>query len=191
MADVPKRILERGERLGNEYAWVEPLKIDMGKAGIRDYYRTGTPPSSHVIPLLADGKVLLVHQYRVMGVGWTYEFPAGFIDKMESPEATALRELEEEAGYKAEEIEPLLTYRPSANSDATVHLFVARKLRKTKPNREPTEHDITVHEVTPTQLWEMVMDGTITDSQTIIGTLLAKERGHLKIDKKKLEKHPF
>lgn len=186
--DTPKEILEHLDRIGNQYAWVDKLRVNWnGEEKVT--YRAGLPHGVFVLALTEDGLIPLVHQYRVLGRGWTYELPGGLLEKTESPETCAIRELEEEAGYKAGQIEPLLNFNPSPVMRMQVHLFIARKLEKTEQNLEPGESELTVKTVTPTQLWEMVLDGTITDSQTILATLLAKERGYLDI-KKKPEPHP-
>lgn len=192
--EPPKRILEHLGLLGNFYARLEHVKVDFGKGIVQETYRAVIPDGAHVLAFTDEGKVLLVHHFRVFGQGWSYELPGGIInkDELESPEETALRELEEETGYKAHEIERLISYHPIPTVRCESELFLARKLEKGVPKRDETEHEMSVVEVTPSQLWAMVLDGTITDSQTIIATLVAKDRGFLKVDTKEVEKgHPF
>ena len=76
-------------------------------------------------------RVLLVEQFRTAAVvagrsPWTLEVPAGMIPEGETPDGVALRELEEEAGLKAEELIPLFTFMPSpGGSSETVWLYAA------------------------------------------------------------------
>jgi ADP-ribose pyrophosphatase len=63
--------------------------------------------ASAVIPLLDDGNVIFVRQYRYATGGWLLEIPAGKLDGGESPETCARREVEEEVGYRAGHLESL------------------------------------------------------------------------------------
>ncbi len=187
----PKRILERLGRVGDKWAWLDKIMIDWGDGKLREKYVPGMPDGAFILPVLPNGDVLLVHQYRLFG-GWRYEIPGGGIDAQESEEAAALRELEEEAGYAAKELRKILSYQPDPNLACTIHLFLGRRLVKTRRRLEPMEWELTTVQVTPTQLWAMVLDSTITDARTIIATLIAKELGLIKVRKEGLKKgHPF
>ncbi len=188
----PKKVAAELGRLGDGYAWLERKMVDWGDGVPKETFVPGQPDGAFVLGFLDDGKIPLVHQYRLFNGGWSYELPGGIIDETDSPEDAALRELEEEAGYRAAEIEPLLSYWTNSGLRCRSSLFVARKLVKTKQDLDDGERELEVVLVTPTHLWEMVMDGTITHAATIIATLLAKERGFLKIERRGLKKaHPF
>ena len=62
----------------------------------RECYCTDTPPSVMIVPVTADGNLVLVRRYLKARV---LEFPAGTVSNGEQAEAAALRELEEETGY--------------------------------------------------------------------------------------------
>jgi ADP-ribose pyrophosphatase len=64
-----------------------------------DWYYTDTPPSVMIVPVTADGNLVLVRQYRHNLKAHVLEFPAGTVSDGEEPEAAALRELREETGY--------------------------------------------------------------------------------------------
>lgn len=190
-AEAPKKILENlGRVAGDEYAWLEHLKVDWGDGKSKDTFIPRIPDGVFALPITEKGKLILVHQYRFSGGGWTYEVPGGIIDKDEDEEYAVLRELEEEAGQKAAELRKISTIRPHATYPTLLHLYVAEKLTKTKQHLDAGEKGLTVHEFTPKQVWEMIMDGTIRDAKTIAAFFLAKELGIIHV-KKKLEKHPF
>jgi len=188
----PRRILKVLDIYGDERAWVKKVEMDWGKGEKGEAYFAGVQESIHILPITDEGKVVLVNQFRVVGPGWLYEIPGGAIEKLESPEEAALRELEEETGYTAKHLEPLMSYWPVPVMENRNHLFFARMLSKVeRPRKDRREHEMTVHEVTATQLWEMVRDGTIKDGQTILATLLAIDKGLLKPDRKHPESTPF
>ena len=73
-----------------------------GKQG--HYYYGRTNGMSIVVPILPDGRLVLVRQYRYLIDKYSIEFPGGGIQKFEAPSLVAARELREETGYIAEEM---------------------------------------------------------------------------------------
>src|SRR4029453_7547267 len=65
------------------------------------------------LPVQADGRVVLVRQYRYAVDSEVWELPAGRLDPGETPETGARREMEEEVGLRAEALEPLVTLFPT------------------------------------------------------------------------------
>lgn len=65
-----------------------------------DWYYVDTPPSVMVIPVTQDRRLVLVRQYRHNLKSYSLEFPAGTVSDGEEPDRAALRELEEETGYR-------------------------------------------------------------------------------------------
>ncbi len=188
---VRKKVLERLEHAGDEWSWLDRYAVDWGDGKRNERYVAGVMDGVFVLPILDNGNVLLVHQYRLFGRGWMYELPGGGLDEGLSEEAAALKELEAETGYTAGELEKIFSYDLDPNTRGTIHCYVASKLKKVGQRLELAERDLTVREVTPTQLWEMVLDGTIVDSRSVITVLVAKEKGRLKADRKHPQKHPF
>ena len=133
-----------------------------------------------VVPVLADGAtVLLVRQYRGPIDQDLLEIPAGLCDVPgEAPEATARRELIEEVGQDAAELEPIAGYYSSAGfSDQFVHLYVATRLTEVPHDRHgPEEAEMTVEEFALADLDAAIADGSLTDSKTLIGLLIARDR---------------
>ena len=128
-------------------------------------------PCVGVLPLLDDGSVLLVRQYRYIGDHFPWEMPTGNIADGESPEQAANRELGEEAGYHAATLEPLGSFHTSkAHCDEVAHLFVGHSLSTVQADHDATEEIERALFSFPDVL-AMVLDGRIVDSMTIIAVL--------------------
>lgn len=93
-----------------------------------------------VIPLLDKDTVLLERQFRYALNRYLYELPAGYIEKGETPEEAARRELEEETGYLTGDVELMLkAYVSPGNKTEIMHFVLAKGLRKTKTRLDPDE----------------------------------------------------
>lgn len=111
------------------------------------------PDWVNVIPLDAQGHVLMIRQYRHGSGLLTWEFPGGMVDGSEDPAEAALRELEEETGWTAGKIIPLGSSNPNpAFMTNTVHFFLATELRNTGA-KHLDEHEATEERFWP---WEEV-----------------------------------
>lgn len=132
-----------------------------------------------VVALNQEGELLLERQFRFPSGEVLWELPAGKLERGEDPMAAAFRELEEETGYAAQEMELLTTMRPTpAYCTEVIHLYRARGLRPTRQNLDPDEY-LSVEWVPLDQAVAMVLSGEITDAKTQVGILLtlARERG--------------
>ena len=102
------------------------------------------------------------------------ELPAGKLDENENPETCAMRELEEEIGYRAEKLTFLTHIHPAIGfADEVMSLYMAENLIKTVSNHDEDEF----LELMPTPLDEalkMIWEGKIIDAKTIIGLLWAE-----------------
>ena len=104
-----------------------------------------------IVPVLESGHVLLVEQYRIPVGGTVIEWPAGLVgdvDEGEPLENAAARELEEETGYRANEL-TLLTSGPSTSglADEIVHVFLASGLEHVHEGGGDASESIEVHAV--------------------------------------------
>ena len=128
-----------------------------------------------VLPFVDDDTILMVRQYRYIAGRVTWEMPTGGVHPGETPVEAARRELAEEGGVGAGELEPLCVYHTSKSCmDETAHLFVARGVR---PLASPSGGDATefirAEPVRFGDVVEMVRSGEIVDSMTIIAVLRA------------------
>lgn len=133
-----------------------------------------------VVPVLEDGRIIMVRQYRNALERETIELPAGKLDDPKEPGIEcAARELEEETGYRSESLEWLLTLRTTvAFCDEKIDIYLARNLVPTKQNLDEDEY-VDVEIYTLEELKEMIFTGKIEDSKTI-AALMAYESKYVK-----------
>jgi ADP-ribose pyrophosphatase len=129
------------------------------------------PGAVVVLPLLPDGRVVLVKIFRA-AVGETLiELPAGTLDRAETPRETALRELAEETGYRAGKIEHLLTYCMSPGIlDEKMHLFLATELTPGETALEAGE-EIESFSCPWDEALQLIRSGKIHDAKSLVGLL--------------------
>lgn len=143
------------------------IKLPDGSVTHREYIRH--PGAVVILPLLADGRVLLERQFRYPNDRVFIEFPAGKIDPGEDHLDCAKRELEEETGYTGGEWQFVCTiHNAIAYSDEHLEIFVARDLTPGTPKLDAGEF-LETFTVTMPELMELVKSGQITDVKTIIG----------------------
>jgi ADP-ribose pyrophosphatase len=116
-------------------------------------------------------KIILVKQHR-FPLGYVLEIPAGTLEKGERPRTCALREIQEETGYKAKKMTHFLTYYPSVgyNTEA-IHCFVATGLSKVGDLKLDYDEVMSVVKMDFRKLLGMIKAGKILDSKTICAAL--------------------
>ena len=129
------------------------------------------PGAAAILAFDEKGKIILVRQHR-FPQGYILEIPAGTLEKGESPKRCALREIQEETGYKAKGMIHLITYYPSVgyNTEA-IHCFVASELTRVKKKLD-TDEFITVKKMELPRLIKMIKSGKIIDSKTICAVMV-------------------
>ena len=133
------------------------------------------PGAVGIIPIKEDGSLILVKQYRKPVEKMLLEIPAGKIEINEEPKETAIRELIEETGLKANKMEYILEFYTSPGfTNEKVYLFLATDLEFVKQDPDENEY-IQVKEIPIHKLIDMVNKGEITDSKTIISIFFAKK----------------
>ena len=137
------------------------------------------PAAVAVVPVLENGDVICVRQFRPALGHDLLEIPAGMCDvEGEALVDTAQRELGEEAGYRAGTIEHLCTYHGSAGfSDARLDIFLGLDLTEVaSQSHSEEEAHMTVERISLRDAHELIASQTIIDAKTIIGLLLARDR---------------
>src|SRR6056297_1918369 len=121
-----------------------------------------------IIPITKEGKILLVKQYRIAVDETLLELPAGKLEENEDVKLCALRELEEETGYRPEMIEKLFHfYTTPGYSSENLHLFIAKGLKHYGQNLDLGEF-IDLVEIEKKDIIPKILAGEIKDSKTII-----------------------
>ena len=140
---------------------------------ILDYPR----PAVAVLPLGADGRVLMIDHYRFVTDTRDWELPAGRVDPGESVDAAAGRELLEETGHSAASWTTLGRYHPSnGSSNQVFHLRIARDLtRRSDPT--DTNETMALRWFEPREIRELVRGNQIRDGLTLTGLCWALALG--------------
>lgn len=152
-----------------------------GEAFTRDIVRS--PGAVAVVPIryndTGEPFVVLIKQYRAAFDRVIIEVPAGMRDiPGEDPEVTAVRELVEETGYTASNLELLHQFYPSTGmTDSVLHVYLATGLAHVgQETHGPEEDHMEVFEVPFADAVAMVVSGEIADAKSTIGLLLADRR---------------
>lgn len=147
----------------------DEAELPNGKITTRD--TVDHPGAVAIVPILDDGRILLVKQYRYSAGKELLEIPAGTIEKGEAPDTCARRELKEETGYNAGSMKKILAmYMAPGYSNEVIHLYFATELKAGESHAEEDE-SITIEAYTPDMLLEMIERNIIEDAKTIAGIL--------------------
>jgi 8-oxo-dGTP pyrophosphatase MutT (NUDIX family) len=137
------------------------------------------PGAVTIVPVHDDGTVTLVRQYRAAVDALVLEIPAGTRDKEgESPEATARRELAEEAGLEAATWELLVgTWNSPGISDQHTLIYLATGLTPIPSRPDGVEEGfMTVETIHLDDVDALVADGSLKDETTVLGLYMARQR---------------
>lgn len=149
----------------------DKVLLPNGREAAREWIKH--PGAAAVIPVLPDGRIILVRQYRYPVGQVTLEVPAGKLDVAgEDPLECAKRELSEETGYTAERFHKLTSIATTVGfSDEVIHLYAAEGLHDGKQHTDEDEF-INVVKVPLDEAVSMTEDGRIIDAKSIISILM-------------------
>lgn len=137
------------------------------------------PGAVVILPLLEDGRVVMIRNHRIAVGGWVLELPAGTIERGEAAAACAARELEEETGRRAGELVELGSFLTTPGmTDELMHAFVALRCEETRASLDPDER-IEVEVVTQRGAMGMLERGELRDAKSMLALLLAERAGLL------------
>ncbi|HHT96739.1 MAG TPA: NUDIX hydrolase [Clostridiales bacterium] len=128
-----------------------------------------------MIPIDEEGNILMIKQYRNAIDRFTLEIPAGGKELGEDPIDCAIRECEEETGYKPIEAHHLIDlYTSIAFCNEKIYIYYSNKLVKTKQNLDDGEF-VQVESYSLEKLIDLIIEGKIKDSKTISAILAYKQ----------------
>lgn len=163
--EISKKLAYNGKRVQ-----VEELEyINGDKLIYREHVKAGD--AVEILTITEDNKVIMVQEPRTPVGKIILDLPAGMIEPGEDPSKAAIRELEEETGYLASNIEFLREYHPSVGySNEKIKVYLATNLKKTKQHLDD-EEDINVIEVPLEELVEMLEKNEIITASTTIAVM--------------------
>ncbi|MBN1397957.1 MAG: NUDIX hydrolase [Bacteroidetes bacterium] len=150
----------------------DEIELPGGKHG--EYHYVHTNGSSMVIPVLTDGRIVLVRQYRYLNERVSLELPCGGVKDGHTYDETAKQELKEEAGFAARDIHLAGEFNPyNGVTDEICRVYIARGLVKVDPSPDETE-EFEIEYLLPDEIDDSVANGTIWDGMTIASWNIAK-----------------
>ncbi|NLT67559.1 MAG: NUDIX hydrolase [Acidobacteria bacterium] len=148
---------------------VDTIRQASGATAIREVILH--PGGVTAVPVLDDGRIILIRQFRYPLGRFILELPAGKLDSGQPPLETMARELEEEIGYRAGILTHETTfYTTPGISNEAIHFFIARDLAGCGQALEEGEH-ISVEAYSLQECLEKIRTGEICDGKTIMGLL--------------------
>jgi ADP-ribose pyrophosphatase len=154
---------------------VDEIEYETGSKGIREVALH--PGGAVALPLTNEGKIVMVEQFRYPFQKKLLELPAGKLDKGENPLECAVRELEEETGYKPTSVDKLgEIYTAPGYCTEILHLYLMQDLKEGIHNREEGELEMVVYELMLDEIEKKIKEGEIVDSKTICGIYFLRNK---------------
>lgn len=127
------------------------------------------PGAVAVVPVLANGDIVMVKQFRYAVQRELLEIPAGTLERGEQPSACARRELMEEAGFRARRLRRIgLCYPVPGYSTERIALYVATGLVPC-PCQPEADEQLTVHRMSRQHVLGLLRRGRIVDAKSVVG----------------------
>ena len=149
--------------------YFDHVELPNGKSSTREWIKH--PGAVCVIPILPNGNLCLVRQYRYGPRAEFIEIPAGKLDAGEDPLVCAKRELEEEIWYTAGKLTFLTNIHPAIGfSNEKMWMYLAEDLILSKQNLDQDEF-LELYPLSVNKAIDLISQGKITDVKTVIGIL--------------------
>ncbi len=128
-----------------------------------------------ILPVDSDGNIIFVRQYRHPAGEEVLEIPAGMLEEGEDPKECAIRELEEETGYKTENVKFMFSmYSAIGFCNEVLYVYLARDLKPGVVNLDEDEF-VTVEKYSIEKATNMIFENKIKDSKTIAAVFACKD----------------
>ena len=149
--------------------YFDHIELPNGKSSTREWIKH--PGAVCIVPILPDGNLCLIRQYRYGPRAEFIEIPAGKLDVGEDPLVCAKRELEEEIGYIAGKLTFLTNIHPAIGfSNEKMWVYLAEDLILSKQNLDKDEF-LELYPIPVKKAIDLIYEGKITDVKTVIGIL--------------------
>ena len=149
--------------------YLDHIELPNGKSSTREWIKH--PGAVCIVPILPDGNLCLIRQYRYGPRAEFIEIPAGKLDVGEDPLVCAKRELEEEIGYSAGKLTFLTNIHPAIGfSNEKMWVYLAEDLILSKQNLDQDEF-LELYPLPVKKAIDLIYEGKITDVKTVIGIL--------------------
>ena len=133
------------------------------------------PGAVLILPVLRDGRIVVIRQYRAVVDNWLYELPAGTLKPGEDPVECARRELEEETGYRAGRLIKMFeAYVAPGYSTEKIIFYLAEVVEKGSQRLDEGEVIERVEALSLDRLLDMIRENRINDLKTIAALLYYK-----------------
>ena len=138
---------------------------------VRDIVNPGD--AAVILPITEKNEVVFITQYRESVNKVSMELPAGMVDPGEKPIETAKRELEEETGLIASNVEPLISLYPSTGyTSEKVHIFLAKDFENGIQKLDSTEEILSIKKISIEECVDKIKNGELENASQIIAILL-------------------
>ena len=144
-------------------------RVELDDGHLQDYHVFEIAPAVCIVPVLPDGSIVMLWQYRYPHGATHWELPAGRIDAGESPAQAARRELLEETGFRAGRLERSFGFYPvNGISPHYAHVFLAEDcVREVEPDHDPSER-MSVHVLDAVEVRQRLRRGEFEDGFTAL-----------------------
>lgn len=150
----------------------DKYRLPNGKEG--DYYYMQTPGAVCLVPVLDDGRVIMVKQWRYLFGRESIELPMGGVKRNQSYEEAVRAEIEEEAGYNGDFHLVGWFVPTNGQVDEVMKVFLINNLKKTQSHPDETE-EIEILYKTPEEIDKMIETNEIWDGETMAAWALARK----------------
>jgi ADP-ribose pyrophosphatase len=152
----------------------DTFSLPNGEVG--EYFYVHTNGSSIIIPVLDDGRIVMVKQYRYLRDEESLEFPCGGVKAGSDYFKSAVQELQEEAGYVADEMTEAGQFNPfNGVTNEMCRVYIARGLKHVGATPDPTE-EFEQCALAPAMIDERIHSGEIWDGMSIAAWFLARPK---------------
>jgi len=153
---------------------MDAVELPMGKSG--EYHYVHSNGSSMIIPIMNDGRVLMVKQYRYLAEKESIEFPCGSVKDGSTHDETAWHELAEETGYSSNRLFMVGEFNPyNGITNEMCHVYIARELQHVGGTPDETE-EFELRPMSSEEIENSIRSGVIWDGMSIAAWHIVKAK---------------